>query len=451
VDRRGSARRGDAGRRDARAQRGVRELALAALKRVDDGAWANLVLPGLLASSGLGTPDRAKLTDVVYGTVRMRGALDHALSSHSRQALGRLEPLVLRGLRLGAYELEFTRTPAHAAVDEVVAAVRRVGSPGQAGYVNAVLRRLADAPAAWPEPATDPLGWATTRGSHPRWIALAALRRLGADGMIGLVEADNQPAAVTLRATRGRATVPELLAELAEAGVAANPTRLSPECLTIQGGDPHELACVRDGRAVVQDEGSALVAPALGSGTGDLVVDLAAGPGGKSGHLAALGARVLALELHPARAAMVARTAERLGVADRLWSVAADATRPPLVPGQADAALVDAPCTNLGTLRRRPEARWRHQPDEVGELTRLQDRLLDAAALAVRPGGAVVYSVCTFTLAETEEAVARALARLPQLTPAPLGGVLGDAASAQLWPHVHGTDAIFLARFVRRR
>ncbi|HKF00517.1 MAG TPA: transcription antitermination factor NusB [Actinomycetes bacterium] len=454
----GSAARQAGGRRGGgRRPGGVRDLALQALRRVDDGAWANLVLPGLLAKSGLDVADRAKLTDVVYGTVRMRGALDHLLSSRSRQRLARLEPLVLRGLRLGAFELLVTRTPAHAAVDEVVAAVRRAGSPGHAGYVNAVLRRLADEPgvwddpAAWPDPAADPLGWATTRGSHPRWIALEALRRLGAEGMIALVEADNQPPAVTLRATAGRATVPELLAELAGEGIDARATRLSPECLTVDGGDPHGFACVRDGRAAVQDEGSALVAPALRAGPDGLVVDLAAGPGGKSGHLAALGARVIALELHPARAALVAGTAERLGVAGRLRVVVADATRPLLLPGRADAALVDAPCSNLGTLRRRAEARWRHQPEEVGELTRLQDRLLDAAALAVGPGGTVLYSVCTWTLAETEEAVARVRQRLPQLAPAPLGGVFGQATSAQLWPHVHGTDGIFLARFVRRR
>jgi 16S rRNA (cytosine967-C5)-methyltransferase len=158
---------------------------------------------------------------------------------------------------------------------------------------------------------------------------------------------------------------------------------------------------------------------------------------------------VLAVERVPARAALVAETAARLGVADRLAVVVADARRAPVADGRADAVLVDAPCTNLGSLRRRPEARWRPHEAEVDELVRLQSRMLDAAALAVRPGGSVVYSVCTWTRAETDQVVAAALARLPTLRPAPLGGPFGDAATAQLWPHRDGTDGIFLARFTR--
>ena len=146
---------------------------------------------------------------------------------------------------------------------------------------------------------------------------------------------------------------------------------------------------------------------------------------------------------------MVAETAARIGVAARLQTVVGDARRAPLAPGRADAVLVDAPCTNLGSLRRRSEARWRHDQAEIGELVALQSRMLDAAALAVRPGGSVLYSVCTWTRAETEEVVAAALARLPGLRPAPLGGPLGDAPARQLWPHTDGTDGIFLARFTR--
>lgn len=433
----------------------MRDLVLAALARVDDGGWANLAVPALLERSTLGPRDRAAVTDLVYGTVRLRGALDHALAPHSRRPLADLDAAVLRGLRLGAYELLFAGTAPHAAVAEAVAATRRAGHDGQAGYVNAVLRKLAATEPAWPDPARDPLGWATTYGAHPTWIAREALARLGPAGLRRLVEADNQRPVVTLRATPNRAGRDELLAELADAGVQAAPTRLSPECLAlIGGGDPGALACVRDGRAVVQDEGSALVAPALGAAPGDLVADLAAGPGGKSGHLAAQGARVLAIELHPPRARMVAETAARLaGGAEgglRLLAVVGDGTRPPLAPGSVDAALIDAPCSNLGSLRRRPEARWRHQPDEVPRLAELQYRLLAAAALATRPGGAVLYSVCTWTRAETEEVVTRALGTLP-LTAAALAGPAGDGTSTsrQLWPHQDGTDAIFLARFTR--
>jgi 16S rRNA (cytosine967-C5)-methyltransferase len=431
-----------AGRRAAPPSRGVRDLALAALERVDGGAYANLVLPALLARSGLDAAGRAAATDLVYGSLRLRGALDHALRPLSRQPLERLEPLVLRALRLGAYELLFGGTAPHAAVAETVEAVKRAGRRGQAGYVNAVLRRLAASPPTWPDPAADPVGWATTRGSHPAWMVEEALARLGPEELVALVEADNARPQVTLRATPGRATRDRLLAELAAAGVPASPHPLGSECLVLGRGDPAGLAAVRDGRAVVQDAASALVAPAVGAAPGDLVVDLAAGPGGKAGHLAALGARVLAVERHPGRARMVRDTAARLGVAGRLHTVLGDGRCPPLRPGAADAALVDAPCSNLGSLRRRPEARWRHRPDEIPELVALQLDLLQAAADAVRPGGTILYSVCTWTRAETDEVVDELLRRRPDLTVDP-------SARRQLWPHRDGGDGIFLARLVK--
>ncbi|MFL6217807.1 MAG: transcription antitermination factor NusB, partial [Actinomycetes bacterium] len=419
----------------------VRDVALAALERVDAGAYANLALPGLLRRTTLSPSDRAAATDLVYGSLRMRAALDFALAPLSRQPLDRLEPLVLRGLRLGAYALLFGGTAPHAAVAETVGAVARAGHRGQAGYVNAVLRRLAAAPPAWPDPDRDPVGWATTRGSHPAWIVEEALARLGPEEMRALVEADNTRPEVSLRATPGRVGRDELLAELA-AGVSARPSPLSPDCVLLERGDPGRLPAVREGRAVVQDAASALVAPAVGAGPGDLVADLAAGPGGKAGHLAALGARVLAVERHPGRARLVAETARRLGVADRLHTVVGDGRRPPLRPAGADAALVDAPCTNLGSLRRRPEARWRHGPEDLPELVELQLELLEAAADVVRPGGTVLYSVCTWTGAETDGVVAELLERREELR-------LDE--TRQLWPHRDGADGMFLARWFKVR
>jgi len=421
---------------------GSRDVALAALARVDEGAYANLVLPPLLRRSGLPPSDRAAVTDLVYGSLRLRAALDFALAPLSRQPLDRLEALVLRGLRLGAYELLFGGTAAHAAVAETVGAVARAGHRGQAGYVNAVLRRLATSPPAWPDPDRDPVGWATTRGSHPPWIVEEALARLGPPELRALVEADNTRPEVSLRATPGATTRDKLLAELAEDGLPVRPSPLSPDCVILERGDPGPLAAVREGRAVVQDAASALVAPALGAGPGDLVADLAAGPGGKAGHLAALGARVLAVEIKPRRARLVAQTAARLGLTDRLHTVVADGRRPPLRPGRADAALVDAPCSNLGSLRRRPEARWRHGADDLPRLVELQLALLDAAVTAVRPGGAVLYSVCTWTRSETDGVVQRLLEGRDDLR---------LDSTRQLWPHRDGADGMFLARLSKVR
>jgi 16S rRNA (cytosine967-C5)-methyltransferase len=260
--------------------------------------------------------------------------------------------------------------------------------------------------------------------------------------MLALVEADNVRPEVNLRATPGRTTGAELLAELAEAGAAVRPSPLSPDCVVLERGDPARLAAIGEGRAVVQDAASALVAPAVGAAPGDLVADLAAGPGGKAGHLAALGARVLAVEIAAGRARLVAQTADRLGLADRLHTVVADGRRPPLRPGAADAVLVDAPCTNLGSLRRRPEARWRHGPDDLPGLVELQLELLQAAVAAVRPGGTVLYSVCTWTRAETHEVVARLLQGRADLR-------LEEVR--QLWPHRDGADGMFLARLFKVR
>jgi 16S rRNA (cytosine967-C5)-methyltransferase len=440
---RGPGRAEESRRPPRRAPRpGQRDVALAALERVDGGAYANLALPELLRRSGLTASERAAVTDLVYGSLRMRAALDFALAPLSRQPLERLEPLVLRGLRLGAYALLFGGTAAHAAVAETVGAVSGAGHRGQAGYVNAVLRRLATATPAWPDPERDPVGWATTRGSHPAWMVEEALARLGPGELVALVEADNARPEVSLRATPGRATREALLAELAEAGAQVRPSPLSPDCVVLEHGDPGRLAAVREGRAVVQDAASALVAPAVGAAPGDLVADLAAGPGGKAGHLAALGARVLAVEARRGRARMVAGTARRLEVTDRLLTVVGDGRRPPLRPATADAVLVDAPCTNLGSLRRRPEARWRHGPGDIPGLVELQLALLEAAADAARPGGTVLYSVCTWTRAETDGVVAELLARR---------GDLRLDQARQLWPHRDGADGMFLARLFKVR
>jgi 16S rRNA (cytosine967-C5)-methyltransferase len=188
------------------------------------------------------------------------------------------------------------------------------------------------------------------------------------------------------------------------------------------------------------------------------VLDLAAGPGGKAGHLAALGARVVAVELRPARARMVRDTGKRLGVEAGMLTVAADGARRLVRDGTADGVLIDAPCSNLGSLRRRPEARWRHTREELGGLTSLQGALLDTAVAALRPGGHILYSVCTWTHAETDEVVDAALERHPELEPAPLAGMedlagsarTGDSATGgarqQFWPHRHSSDGIFVAR-----
>jgi 16S rRNA (cytosine967-C5)-methyltransferase len=331
---------------------------LEALQRVDDGAYANLVLPSLLDRSGLDARDRDLVTELVYGTTRMRRACDWLVDPHLRRSV---EPLVRAALRLGAYQLAFLGTPAHAAVGETVEV-----TPHRArGLVNAVLRRVADdLPPAWPDDAT--------RLSYPDWMLERLDRDLGPESARPALAAMNEPAPVTRRA---------------------------------------------DG--YVQDRASQWVAEAVDAQPGELVVDVCAAPGGKATALGGAGARlVVAADLRPARADLVAENARGLGLLN-VAAVVADGRRSPVRLGSVDRVLVDAPCSGLGVLRRRPDARWRVTQDDVTDLTALQRGLLDAAVPLLRPGGLLVYSVCTLTRAETLEVDEWLAQTHPELTAQP--------------------------------
>lgn len=419
-------------------------------------AYANLVLPGLLRERKLDTRDAAFATELAYGTLRGQGLYDAVLQACVDRPLDDVDAPVRDILRLGTHQVLRMRVPTHAAVSATVDLARRVVSAGPVGFVNAVLRKVTaqdlDAWVAQLAPADDPLGALALRYSHPRWIASAFRDALGGDiDETGrALAADDARPEVHLVA---RALPREELVEIS--GGTAGPW--SPYAVRLQEGDPGGLAPVRHGRAGVQDEGSQLVALVLAGapleGPDRLWVDLCAGPGGKAALLTALaegrGARVVATELQPHRARLVARS----GVRD---VVAADGRQPPLRAGSVDRVLLDAPCSGLGALRRRPEARWRRQPGDLPSLTKLQGELLDGAVALLRPGGVLVYATCSPHLAETVVPVGDALRRHPQLERldgrALLPGVpdLGAGPDVQLWPHRHGTDAMFVALLRRR-
>ena len=370
----------------------ARAVALDVLDRIDGGAYANLVLSAALERSGLSGPDRRFVTDLVYGTTRMRRACDYLVDRFlARPVEGR----VRNALRLGAYQLALAGVPAHAAVGETVSAAPRRAH----GLVNAVLRRVARAPVEWPDDAT--------RLSVPDWVLDRLAADLGPEDARAALAAMNQPATVTERA---------------------------------------------DG--YVQDPASQQVAEAVGVEPGERVLDLCAAPGGKATALAAAaeGVRVVAADVRPGRAGLVAANAARVGVADRVAVVAADGARPPFPPGAFDRVLVDAPCSGLGTLRRRADLRWRVEPAAVDRLAALQGRLLAAAADLVRPGGTLVYSVCTLTAAESvavDEALAGARPDLVPLDP-PGEPWRPWGRGAILLPQVEGTDGMCLVRYRRQ-
>lgn len=420
-----------------------------------DGAYANLLLPRMLSERGITGRDAAFATELGYGALRMQGTLDTVIASAADRAASAIDADVLDVARLGTYQLLRMRVPAHAAVSTSV----DLASPRSAGFVNAVLRRVSAADwDGWvaklaPDAVTDPAGHLAVRYAHPRWVVRAFADALGGDpaATAAALAADNDSARVTLVAAGDR---DELAAE-----VGGSPGRFSPLAVRLPGGEPGALPAVRQRRARVQDEGSQLVALAFATaplpGPDSRWLDLTAGPGGKTatagGIAARTGARIVAVDLHPHRAGLVARSSAGLPVE----VVAADATTAPVTDGAFDRVLVDAPCSGLGALRRRPEARWRRAPGDLPALTRLQRDLLLAALTAVRPGGLVAYSTCSPHLAETVAVVADVSRRtgaqqvpagpvLERIAGAPMRS-LGAGPGIQLWPHSHDTDAMFLA------
>jgi 16S rRNA (cytosine967-C5)-methyltransferase len=457
----GSKRRNDPGtgnqRPQSRRHRPVLDGARLTAYDVLDGvssrdAYANLLLPQLLRERRLEPRDAAFATQLAYGTLRATGTLDAVLTTLVSRPLAELDPKVLDLLRLGAYQLIDLRVPAHAAVDTTVALTRAIVGTGASGLVNAVLRKVAAGGdrAAWVErlaPADEDTRLAL-RTDHPRWIVEAWRDALEDPAEVeAALLADDEAPEVHLVARHIDRD------ELATAS-GGEPGPWSPYAVRLPSGDPGRLAAVRSGAAAVQDEGSQLAALALVraplEGPDASWLDMCAGPGGKAGLLAAVrppGVRLTAADRAPHRAELVRQA---LDGADDVEVLVADGRRSPWEAGSFDRVLLDAPCTGLGALRRRPEVRWRRTPADVPPLVELQTALLDSALRSVRVGGVVAYVTCSPHVAETAEVVDAAVERhaLQVLPVAPLFPEVPSTERgeyAQLWPHRHGTDAMFIA------
>ena len=446
-----------------------RAAALELLRTVrEDDAYANLVLPQLLHGFGLSGRDAAFATELAYGTLRGKGWYDAVLSSCVTRPWDKVEPALQDVLRMGAHQILSMRVPDHAAVDSSCVLARGLGTPpgaaARAGFVNAVLRKVAAADTeAWArrlqgERADDDVEWLATRYSHPGWIVRAARDALGTrrGELPELLAADNAPARPSLVARPGRMSVDELV-DLPE----VEPGRWSPIAGTLVDGTPDMLACVRDGRAGVQDEGSQLVALALAraevADDAGLWLDACAGPGGKAALLDGLaherGGHLVAVEQHAHRAVLVEGS---FAPGSTSLVLTGDARRAPWGDRLFDRVLIDAPCTGLGALRRRPESRWRRTTADLAALGAVQRDLLRAGIQATRPGGVIAYVTCSPHLAETEFVVSDVLrgrtdvvqedARplLPEITD------VGDGPGIQMWPHRHGTDGMYLALLRRQ-
>jgi 16S rRNA (cytosine967-C5)-methyltransferase len=467
----------------------ARLVAFEVLRAVaSEDAYANLVLPTSIRKHRLDRRDAGFATELAYGALRGQGTYDAILALCVDRPLAQLDPAVLDALRLGAHQLLGMRVPAHAALDQTVGLVRAVIGAGPASLVNAVLRRVSARDlSSWLDELTagetDAVKIASLAHSHPEWIVRALRQSLVAHGRTveeidSLLEADNAAPVVNLVALPGIGSLDEALAEGAEPGLLAEGSAY------FAGGDVGRLGGVREGTLRVQDAGSQLVARALAAadllpaGTAEAAagdgaaggperwLDLCAGPGGKSALLAAIGtsvpATLVANEPVPHRAQLVRQALRPLD--DDAWTVRVGDGRDvgSEEPESYDRVLVDAPCTGLGALRRRPEARWRRKPADLVELAPLQRGLLESALDAVRPGGVVAYVTCSPHHAETLAVVDDAMRRRPGMELLDSGAVLdavsmggplnsgrpagsGTGSTAQLWPHVHGTDAMFLA------
>jgi 16S rRNA (cytosine967-C5)-methyltransferase len=420
-------------------------------------AYANLALPALLRERGISGRDAAFATELTYGTCRCVGLLDAIIAAAAGRPTEQIDPVLLDLLRLGAYQLLRTRVEPHAAVDTTVEQAGLEFDSARAGFVNGVLRTIGRRDeASWvaelaPSVDTDPIGHLAFTHAHPRWIAQAFADALGASAgeLAALLASDDERPLVHLAARPGTLTA-DALARAVDGTVG----RFSPYAVYLAGGDPGSLAPLRDGSAQVQDEGSQLVARALTLQPVDSDdgrwLDLCAGPGGKTALLASIGAasgaRVTAVEPAAHRAELVEQNVRGLEVE----VLRVDGREPGLTPASFDRVLVDAPCTGLGALRRRPEARWRRQPADVPALARLQRELLGSAIALTRPGGVVLYATCSPHLAETVGVVADAVRRhrVSAVDTRPLFDTVADLGAGpyvQLWPHRHGTDAMFAA------
>lgn len=443
-----------------------RALAAEVLLEVEaDDAYANLLLPKRLTRSGLDARDAGFATELVYGTLRNRGWYDAVLAFCTPRPVAELDPPVRVALRLGAHQLLSMRVPAHAAIAETVDAARMIGVTRAAGLVNAALRRVSERSVeSWDRAlaaASSPEAFEATRLSHPVWIARALGAALRADGrsaeLHALMEADNVAPTVSLVALPG-------LASRDDYAVDDFPrAEYSPIGMSAPSGDP--AAVMKPGKVRVQDQGSQLAALALTRARpihdGERWLDACAGPGGKAAVMLAEGAGRVQFdwnELASHRAGLVRQAIEGIPFAQTGYEGDARELMADNPEGW-DRILLDAPCTGLGALRRRPEARWRKSPADLSVLTALQAKLLDGAVSAVKPGGVIAYVTCSPHLAETQRQVEGALRRNPGLslldTRAVMESIapgipLGEqTAGVQLWPHIHHSDAMFVSLLTR--
>lgn len=447
----------------------ARSVALEVLTAVEqEGAYSNLLLNGALQKSGLSGPDAGLATELVYGTIQRLNTIDFFLAPFVTKGLGKLAPWVRNLLRLSFYQLHYLdRIPPHAVVNEAVNIAKKRGHQGISGMVNGVLRNVLRRKEELTLPEDlPPVSRIALAHSHPEWLVARWARQYGIAAAEAICRANNEPPSVSVRVNRARTSREEMLRLMEEQGLAASASPISPDGIIVHsGGNMALTSWYRDGLVSVQDESSMLVAEAVDPQPGMSVLDCCAAPGGKTCHMAEIlegSGEVVANDIHPHKAKLIEDHADRLGLGN-VRALSGDAMKLSgrFPPESFDRILLDAPCSGLGVIRRKPDLKWAKTPGDVEEIAGVQEGLLDAVSGLLKPEGILVYSTCTIEPRENAEMVRRFLNRHPEFALAseepagwerrPLAEAAGRVAEGlQILPQDFHSDGFYIARLRKR-
>lgn len=446
----------------------ARDAALSVLTAVEqEGAYSNLLLNGVIHKSGLSGPDVGLATEIVYGTISRKNSIDYLLEPFVTKGLAKLQPWVRNLLRLSFYQLYYLdRIPPHAAVNEAVNIAKKRGHQGISGMVNGVLRNVLRRKEELRFPADlSPVKRIALEHSHPEWLVARWIKQYGEATAEAICRANNEPPSVSVRVNRARSSRDKLLEQMIEQGLDAAPSNLSADGIIVRNSGNMALsAWYQEGLVSVQDESSMLVAGAVAPEPGMKILDCCAAPGGKTCHMAELMGEqgsVIANDIHPHKAKLIQDQAERLGLADSIRTTSMDALKlkDHFAPESFDRILLDAPCSGLGVIRRKPDLKWVKSPEDITEISHIQRELLDSVAGLLRPGGVLVYSTCTIEPSENGEMVASFLQRHSdfELISDRESGfeALGAAAKRepaglQILPQDYHSDGFYIARLQKK-
>lgn len=440
----------------------AREVALKIINDVTaNKAYANIALTRELNKHTLTDQDRRFVTELVYGTIKAGKTLDFIIGHFINRPLKKIPPIIQDILRMGIYQIFFmSKVPTSAACNQAVELTKKYGHTGTVKFVNAVLRNAGRCPekVVYPDAAAEPVQYLSLKYMHPEWIVRKWLKRFGFEAVEALCKANNTTPPLSIRTNTLTITRTELLKKLETENVICEPSQIVPEGIIC-----HEypslgsLTSLRQGLFQVQDESSMLVAHILNPQPGEFIIDACGAPGGKSTHIAALmqnKGEVISTDIYDHKLALVRENADRLGINIIKTKVIDASTLNTYYPMKADRVLVDAPCSGLGTLRRKPDSRWRKSESMLHDLPKLQKMILFSAAQCVKPGGVLVYSTCTIEPEENQDVIDVFLSENPDFQldtiPITIPGVSQSAKIVQLLPHINHVDGFFIARMVRK-